>query len=187
MNRIAAMVASEPDGQVDQEDDPPAQAEQVGVDQHPTEQRAGDRREPDDRAEGGERLAEFRRLEHLADDAEALRDQQRPDEALDRAGRDQEGRIGGQRTGHRGDGEAGGPDHEEILAAELVAQPATDDQRHGEGQGVGADHPLHRAGAAAEVALDGGGRQIDDRRVQQIHDLGGQDDRQHQPAPAVRR
>ena len=166
---------------VDQEHGPPAQPEQVGVDQQAGQQRAADRRQPQDRAEGAERLADVLAREHRAQHAEALRDQQRPEPALDQPGHDDRGRIKGQAAGQRGGGEPGEADQEGPAAAVLVAQPPAGDQQHSQGQRVARAQPLDQARTAVQRGADGRRGDGGDGGVEQVHDVRDQDDGQDQP------
>src|SRR4029450_11582390 len=62
---------------------------------------------------------------------------------------------------------------------------AAGQQHHGHGQGVGRRDPLHVGVRAAEIAADEGRGDVGDRRVQQVHQGGGQRRGERQPAPAV--
>ena len=73
-------------------------------------------------------------------------------------------------------------DHEQSPSAEQVAEPATDDEADRERQRVATDDPLQRRGARAEVGADGRRGDVDDRAVEQVHDLDDQNDRQDEPA-----
>ena len=76
-------------------------------------------------------------------------------------------------------------DHEQPAAAEQVAEAATDDQSDRERQRVAADDPLQGGGARAEVGADGRRGDVDDRAVEQVHDLDDEDDREDEPAAGV--
>ena len=69
-------------------------------------------------------------------------------------------------------------DAEDALLAVEVAQRAADQDQRGEEQQVGVDHPLLAGQPAAEVLLDGGQRDVDDRRVhaddERAHDRRGE-------------
>jgi hypothetical protein len=124
-------------------------------------------------------------VEDLLEQAEALRDHERAEGALQRPEGDEhaDGRRGG--AGGREQGEPGRADEEQPAAAEDVPESRAGDQQHGKGQGVAGAQPLDGAGPAAEVAVDGGGGDVDDRGVEQVHDIGGQHDGRHDPAQAV--
>jgi len=76
-------------------------------------------------------------------------------------------------------------DHEQPPSAEEVAEAATDHEADGERQRVAADDPLQSRGARPEVGADRGRRDVDDRPVEQVHDLDDQDDREDEPATRV--
>lgn len=175
----------DPDRQVDEEDHPPARAEQVGAREPAAEDRPGDRRDPHHRAERGERGAELAGREDLLDDPQPLRDEERPERALHGAGRDQRAGARGQRARGGGEREAGHADEEHAAPPEDVAEPAADDEQDAERERVAGRPPLHRGRAGAEVAADHGRRDGDDRAVEQVHDLRGQDDPEDEPAPGV--
>jgi hypothetical protein len=177
--------ADQPQRHVEQEDHPPAGAEEIGRDEPAGEDRPGDRGQPHHRAERRERAAHLLRREDVLDDAEALRDQQRAEAALQHARRDEGLRRGGERAGRRREREARDPDEEDPAAAEHVAEPPSDDEEDAERERVPGGPPLHRGRAAAELGADCGGGDRDHRAVEQVHDLGDQHDGQDDPAPAV--
>ncbi len=117
----------EAERQVDQEDHPPAGAEQVGVDQPAYQHRAADRRQAHHRAEQPERGAHLLGGEHLLDHPDALRQHQRAEQALHGAGADEH--AGETATPHssepRGRYRA---DDEHPLAAVEVAEAAAGDE-----------------------------------------------------------
>ena len=132
------------------------------------------------------RLVEFGVVgEDLLHQAEALGDHERAEGALERPEGDEhaDGRRRG--AGGREEREACRADEKQPAAAEDVAESCAGDQQDGEGQGVAGAQPLDGVGAAAEVAMDGGTGDVDDRGIEQIHDVGGQHDGRHDPAQAV--
>ena len=70
---------------------------------------------------------------------------------------------------------------EDAAAAEPVAEPPAEQQEAAEHQGVGADHPLQVLLREAEVVLDGRQRDVDDRDVEDGHELHDADQRQCKP------
>ena len=124
--------------------------------------------------------------EHDLHQGQALRDHDRPEQALQQAGDDQEDDIGGETAGQRGQGEAGHAEQEQPTAAEQVPEPARGDQAEREGRGVGAQHPLHGHLAAAEVRADGRAGQVGHAGVDQVHDVGDNHDDQDEPCAAQR-
>ena len=77
-------------------------------------------------------------------------------------------------AGERGRGRRGTEDDEaegeRALAPEPVAEAAGGEQQAGEHERVGVDHPLEVADARAEVAHQGGQRDVDDRVVDHDHE-----------------
>ena len=69
----------------------------------------------------------------------------------------------------RGQPERAEADQEDPLAAEEVAERAADEDQRAERQEIGVDDPLLEREAAAEVVLDRGQRDVDDRPVDE-HD-----------------
>ena len=92
---------------------------------------------------------------------------------------------GATRAGRGHHREASGADQEQTAAAEHVAQPGAGDQEHGERERVAGGQPLQGGGAAAERGPDRRAGDVDDRRVHEIHDVGGDHDREHEPAQRV--
>ena len=170
---------------VDEEDRAPAGAEDVEVDQRAAEHRPEHRAQPDHGAEQAERLADLVGREDLADDPEALRDQERGEQALDQARGDQRAGGGREPAQHRRGSEAGDADQEQAAAAVDVAEPRAGDEADGERQRVAADHPLQPGRAGAEVAADGRRGDVDDHAVEQVHALGGEHHGEDQPALGV--
>ena len=71
---------------------------------------------------------------------------------------------------HRGDGEAGGADDEQLLAAEARRHPA---ERRGHDRGgddVGGQHPVDLILGRRQRSLHVGQRDVGDRRVERLHD-----------------
>ena len=95
---------------VDEEDHPPAGAEQVGGDEPAREDRPGDGGQAHDRAEGREGAAHLLGREDGLDHAQTLWDEQRTEAALHHAGGDQEVGRRRQRARDRGQREAGDAD-----------------------------------------------------------------------------
>ena len=174
------------DGQVDQEDHPPARAEQVGGDQPAGEDRAADRRQAHDRAEHPERGAHLRRREHVLDQAEPLRDQDRAEQPLQDPGTDQHLRALGQRAQQRGGDEAARAEDEHALAPVQVAEPAAGDEADRHRERVAGREPLDEALRSPDLGADRRPGDRGDERVEEIHDLRGEDDEEGDPAPAVR-
>ena len=167
--------------QVDEEDQPPAAPEQVGVDERAADDRPQHRRQADHGAEDRERRGLLRGRERVADDPEPLRDQERGGAALSEPAGDQHLRRDRERARHRREHESDRAEHEQALAAVDVAESPTGDQPDGEREGVAADHPLQRGRAAVQVGADRRGGDVDDRAVEQIHALRGEHEREDRP------
>ena len=116
---------------------------------------------------------------------ERRRGEDRAEGALQGAGADQDREAGGEAAERGGAGEPDQADDEDALAAEEVADPAAEQQQAAEGERVGGDDPL--AGRVGEAERFLGGRQgdVDDRRVEDDHQLGEAEDREDQPAALV--
>src|SRR5262249_23226812 len=156
----------QPDGYVDKEDGPPAQAEQVGLDEQPAQDDARERGGAVDDAEDGEGPAALVGREGDLDEGQDLREQQGRGRPLEQPGGDERGGAQGKAAQGRGQGEPGDPDQEDALAAVDVAEPAAGDQAEGVGQAVAGDDQLDLGVAGAGVGLDGRQGQVDDEEVE---------------------
>ena len=162
--------AGQPDEQadrhVDQEDGGPA----GGVGQHATEHEA------DRGAAGlgeavdaeGARLLVGRGVEPH-DQAEDHRRGECAAGALHEAARDEFGRGAGEAAEQAGRGEEGQAGQEDPAGADQVAETAGEQQQTGEGDQVRVHHPGHAGRREAELTLDVGHRDGDDRAVQDDH------------------
>ena len=74
------------------------------------------------------------------------------------------------------------PGDEEPPPPEQVGQPAAEQEHAAEHDRVGGHHPLQALLAEVQVGLDRGQRDVHDRDVEDDHELGGDDHRQHEPA-----
>ena len=175
----------EPERHVDQEDRAPAQARHVPGDERAPEDRRPDHGEADRRAERAERLAEVVGRECGLEDAEALRDQHRAEQALCDAEADQHARRGREPAQRRRGDEPDEPDEEHAPSSVQVAEAAAGDQPGREGERVARGHPLDHRVAAAQLRADRGGRDAHDRAVHQVHDLRRQHGDQGEPAPSI--
>ena len=81
----------------------------------------------------------------------------------------------------RRDREDENPGEEQAPPAEPVAEPAAEQEEPAEHQRIGADHPLQVLLGEAEVCLDGRERDVDDRDVEDGHELHDADQRQGEP------
>ena len=92
----------------------------------------------------------------------------------------------GEPAEQRADREDDEPGHEDAPAADDVGQPAAEQQEATEDERVRADHPLQVLLREPEIGLDRGQRDVDDRDVQDDHELHGAEKRQCVPLPAIR-
>ena len=70
----------------------------------------------------------------------------------------------------------GDADEERAPSAEQVARPGPEQEQAAEGEDVGVQHPGERARREAQALLDVRQGHVDDRRVEDDHQLGCQDD-----------
>ena len=110
-------------------------------------------------------------LEGAGDDREAGGGDHRGAEALDRAGADQDALAVGERAAERGGGEEADADQEDLAAGEEVGGAPGQHQEAGEGERVGVDHPLQAGVGEAERLVDLRQRDVDDRDVEDDHEL----------------
>jgi hypothetical protein len=168
------------DGDVDEEDPRPAQVAR----EEPAEQDA------DRGAATGRRAVDAEREVALAPFGERGDEQrqrggreQRSAEPLEGAERDQR-RLGpGEAAEQRARGEDEEADHEQAAAPDEVGQPAAEKKGPTEEDGVGGDDPLEARRRETEIGLDRRKRDVDDRDVQDHHELCGHDQREGAPAP----
>ena len=91
----------------------------------------------------------------------------------------------GEGGGGRRDAEDHEADGERTLAAEPVAQRTEGEEEAGEHQRVRVDHPLQSGDARAQVALEGGERDVDDGVVDHDDEQAHAEHREGEPAPLV--
>ncbi len=108
-------------------------------------------------------------------------------QALKRAKRDQRALRPGEAAQQRGRAEQREPHHEQAPAPEQVCQPPSEQQHPAEEDRVGRDDPLDRRVRESQVGLDRRQRHVDDRDVQDHHELGGDDQRQGAPSGLLQR
>ncbi len=174
----------QPDGHVHQEDHPPAAAEHVGADQAAGSDRPEHRGQAHHRPVDAERLAHLVRREQVPDQAEHLRQHDRPEQALDSTGGDELTRA--LRRGARGrrEHEPGHPGQQHPPPPEDVTQPPAGQQPHRHGQGVGGGDPLDDGVRAAQLAPDRRGGDLGDSRVEQVHHRRRDHRAERHPPPA---
>jgi hypothetical protein len=122
---------------------------------------------------------------NVGEQAEGRRGQQRAEQALRRAGRDQHLEGAGCTTDGGGDGEPEQAADEGPFAPEQIAEAAAEEEQRAERQRVGGDDPLARVVAEAEVLLRARQRDVDDGRVEDDHQLRHGDHREDDPAARV--
>jgi hypothetical protein len=124
-------------------------------------------------------------LSELVRDRQRRRRDQRRAEPLQEAEADQ-GALGpGEAVEQGAGGEERQPGHEQAPSSEQVGHAAAQEQDAAEHDRVGGHDPLQVLLAEAEVRLDRGERHVDDRDVEDHHELGGDDHRQSEPAPSI--
>jgi hypothetical protein len=129
-----------------------------------------------------EGLANVLGREQVADQAEGLRHHDRAEQALQHAGADQRPGRPGRRAQHGSGDETGGTGQDDPLAAEHVAEPAAGQQADRERQRVGGGDPLQARVRTAQIRPDRRGRDVDYRRVENVHDRRCEDGEETEPA-----
>ncbi len=139
-----------------------------------------------DRAEDAERLAALGRVgEGRGQQRERARGEQCAEHALQRARGDQHLEAGRGAADRRGGGEPEQADDEDALATEDVADAPAEQQQRAEREGIGRDHPLAIVVGEAEIGLGGGEGDVDDRHVEDDHQLRDPDHAEDPPAAVV--
>jgi hypothetical protein len=180
--RPAKAEGGDADRQVDEEDPMPVErlGERAAGEQ--AERAAGDGDE-DIRAHGlGAVLGE---REFGDDDREDHRRRQRAANALDEARRNQQSLARGEPAKRRGDRERDDADEEYALAPKQVAKASGEQKEAAERDQERVDDPGQVALREMEVALDRRQRHVDDRRVEDDHQLRQADHHQGKPAPLI--
>ena len=136
--------------------------EQVG--ENAAEQHADAASTRRDEAEHAHRFGPLSRLDEQRDDQrQRHRRCDRAAESLHRAGDDQHSLRRGEPADQRGGGEQSDPGDEQPPLSEQVSESAAEQQEPTEREQVGVDHPGQRGLGEAEVVLDRGQRDPDDR------------------------
>ena len=91
--------------------------------------------------------------------------------SLDEARAHQQAGALSQAARQRRGGEHHQPGHQHPPPAEEVGRPGAQQEEAAEGEHVGADHPLQALLAEAEIALDRGQGDVEDRVVENVHEL----------------
>ncbi len=174
------------DGDVDEEDGAPAAAEQVRVHQQAAEDLARDEAGGQHRGIGAQRPGPVRPGETRLDDAHDLRHRGGGSRALDEP-RGDEHRDAGREPAHgRAEGENDDAREEHLAASSQVTEPGSGDEQHGVAHCVAGHDELKLGPGGVQGPADGRQRDVHDRDVEQSHELAGQQDRQHDPAPPAR-
>ena len=172
------------DRDVHEEDPRPAERTR----QSAAEEHAGRRAATGDSTPDAERevaLASF--LERRRQDRERGRREQRRPEPLCGAERDQRALGPREPVEERADREQRQAGHEQAPAAEQVGHAPTEEQDAAEEDRVGGDHPLEALLAEVEVGLDRRQRDVDDRDVEDDHELGRHEDGEAKPSATILR
>ena len=159
----------QPDGQVDEEDQPPVdELGQRAAEQH-AERRAG----AADRAPRAQRLGPLAALgERAHDDRERRGGEHGGAEALTGAGGEQRRRSAGERRGERRQREHAQAGEEHAPAPEQVGGAPAEQQQAAEDQRVARDRPADVTAADVEVLRHVGKRDVHGRDVEDHHQLG---------------
>jgi hypothetical protein len=115
------------------------------------------------------------------DDRECRRRDERGAETLQAAAHDQPGRAGRNRAQQRGTGEQHEADEEDLLPPGEVAGPAAEEEEAAEQQRVRVHDPLQVGLGHVEIFLDRRQRNVDDRRVEDDHELRQADEDEDEP------
>jgi hypothetical protein len=161
------------DGDVDQEDRPPAEPGDIGLNERAADQLRGDRGEAERRAEIADGARAFALREGDPDNREHLRVHQRRRQPLQDARCDQHRRAGRQPAQRGGDGEADHPDDEQLLAPIQVAEPPPRDQQDGEGQAVARHHQFQILRAGPKFGVHGRQGNVDDEEIERRQERTG--------------
>ncbi|GAB3825959.1 hypothetical protein GCM10027610_006670 [Dactylosporangium cerinum] len=173
----------EREGEVRQQDQPPAEAWAGHLQHQAAQQRAEHPGDPADERVGAERPGPVAAPEQVLEQADDLRVDHTGAEALDEPGRRDDPAVpcgrGGDRT-HREQGEAA---DEEQAPAVHVAEAARGHQGQAERQRVAGEDPLQRGGAGVQRAAQGGHDDVQHGLVEQRGEPGAEADRDDPPRP----
>ncbi len=123
--------------------------------------------------------------EHVGDDRQGCRHDQRATDAHQGAGGDELVRRAGHGRQDRTQAEDGEARLQGAASTEAVTERAGRQQQTGEDQGVGVDHPLQLAVGCVQLADDGGDRHVQDRVVEHDDEQAEAENREDQPPPLV--
>lgn len=172
------------DGERDVDEERPAPVQVLG------EEAAED--QPDSATATGDGPVDAERLgallgvgEHHGEQGEGGRGEQGAEDTLEGPGAEHHRLVLGGAAERGGQREADQTDDEGALAPPEVGDPAAEEEKSTEGEGVGGDDPLLVAVGYAEVGLGGGQRDVHDGRVEDDHQLGERDEGQGFPATRI--
>ena len=172
----------EADRRVDEEDPFPADV----LREHAAQQHAHRSAGSGDGTPHGQRLVALVALgERRGEDRERRGRDHRGAETLNRARADQEVAGCGKAAGQRCDREDGQTGHEQPATAEQVGTPAAQQQEPAERQRVGARDPLQARVGEVQIDLDRRQRDVDDRDVDDEHELRRTEQDQRDPAARI--
>jgi hypothetical protein len=158
-----------------------SQERRSGVGEDPAHQDARCCAGAADRAPGAERdvaLAAFG--EGRGQDRERRRRDRGRAEPLEGTCRDERGVVPRQAAQERAHGEDHEAAHEDASPVEDVGEPPTEKEEAAEDECVGAEHPLQVLLREAEIRLDRRQRHVDDRDIEDDHELHGAEQRQRE-------
>ena len=168
----------EPDRDVDEQDPSPRQL--LGED--PAQQRPGSTAGAGDRAPYPHRPGAGLWLpEGCGEDRQGGGREDRSPESLSSPGADEHGLILSEATEQAGKGEHTETEEEDPTPAEKVGRSPAEEEETGKGERVGIEHPLQLGLRKAKAVLDRRQRHIDDRHVEQHHELGHAGQGEHNP------
>ena len=143
-----------------------------GLDERAAQQQPERAAGGDDEHVGAHRLHALVGAREVGDDeGDDHRGGDRAAEALEEAGGDQQQLAVGHPAQRGGDGEEGDAGEEDPLATDQVAKPSGHQEKAPVGDEVGADHPREVGLREAQIALDDGQGHVDDRHVDDHHQL----------------
>ncbi|ABA48951.1 200 kDa antigen p200, putative [Burkholderia pseudomallei 1710b] len=161
------------------EQEHPAPREVVG--DPAAERRAEHRRDDDRHGRDRERAVALLGRERIEDDRLLVRLQAAAEQPLQHAEHDQLAEIGCDSAQERADRERDDAQHEVALAAEQAAEKAGDRQHDAVGDKIRRERPGRFVVARRHRAGDVRQRDVDDRRVEHLHERGERDDDRDQP------
>ena len=170
------------DRDVDQEDRAPVEV----LEQEARGHRAEHTREPRGAGPEPDRLAPLGPGEHVRDDRQRGRHDERAADAHERARCDQ--LLGGvrERRRDRPDAEDHQPELERTASPEPVAEAPAREEQPGEHERVAVDDPLQLAAVGVEVLRDRGDRDVEHCVVEHDHEQAEAQDDEDPPPPRVR-